>query len=117
MQNLHQETLATHAGYNSQKEQNGAVAVPLYLSNAFDFGTSQTAAARFALQELGPIYSRLTNPTVDVFEARVGGKGGGKTELTPIGIQLIKSYEALEKKLNQCVEDELLDIKKLTETP
>ena len=72
MQNLHQETLATHAGYNSQKEQNGAVAVPLYLSNAFDFGTSQTAAARFALQELGPIYSRLTNPTVDVFEARVG---------------------------------------------
>lgn len=51
-----------------------------------------------------------------VFEARVGGKGGGKTELTPIGNQLIKSYEALEKKLNQCVEDELLDIKKLTET-
>lgn len=59
MQNLHQETLATHAGYNSQKEQNGAVAVPLYLSNAFDFGTSQTAAARFALQELGPFILAL----------------------------------------------------------
>lgn len=50
-----------------------------------------------------------------VFEARVGGKGGGKTELTPIGVQLIKSYEALEKKLNQCVGPELMELKKLTQ--
>lgn len=76
MQNLHPQTLATHAGYDSKKEQNGSVAVPLYLSNAFDFGTSETAAARFALAELGPIYSRLTNPTLDIFEARIAALEG-----------------------------------------
>lgn len=70
------ETLATHAGYDT-KTGFGTMAVPLYLSTAYDFGDSETAAARFALRELGPIYSRLTNPTVDVFEARIAALEGG----------------------------------------
>lgn len=78
--NLAQETLATHYGYDSAKESYGSVNVPLYLTNAYDFGTSQVGANRFALKELGQIYSRLTNPTLDVLEARIaaveGGKGG-----------------------------------------
>ena len=78
--NLHQETLATHYGYDSSKETYGSVNVPLYLTNAYDFGTSERGARLFALQELGAIYSRITNPTVDVLEARIaaveGGKGG-----------------------------------------
>lgn len=78
--NLHQETLATHYAHDSAKEAHGSVNVPLYLTNAYDFGTSESGANRFALKELGQIYSRLTNPTVDVLEARIaaveGGKGG-----------------------------------------
>ncbi|MBP3224230.1 MAG: aminotransferase class V-fold PLP-dependent enzyme, partial [Campylobacter sp.] len=70
------ETLATHAGYSS-KEGCGAMAVPIYLTTAFDFGTSEEAAARFALQKLGPIYTRLNNPTVDIFEARIAALEGG----------------------------------------
>ncbi len=49
-----------------------------------------------------------------IFEATIGGKGGGKTVLTPLGCQVIESYAALEIKLNQCAERELLDIKALT---
>lgn len=77
MADLNFETLATHAGYSS-KEGYGTMAVPIYLSTAYDFGTSETAAARFALQELGPIYTRLNNPTVDIFEARIAALEGGK---------------------------------------
>lgn len=67
---MNKQTEAITAGYDS-KSGVGAVAVPLYITTAFDFGTSQTAAARFALQEVGQIYSRLTNPTVDIFESKM----------------------------------------------
>lgn len=76
MADLNFETLATHAGYSS-KEGCGSMAVPIYLTTAFDFGTSEEAAARFALQSLGPIYTRLNNPTVDIFEARIAALEGG----------------------------------------
>ena len=76
MANLHPETLATHAGYDSAAGV-GSMAVPIYLTTAFDFGTSEHAAARFALEELGPIYTRLGNPTVDIFEERIAALEGG----------------------------------------
>jgi len=47
------------------------MAVPLYQTTAYDFGSAQTAANRFALKELGPIYTRLNNPTTEVFETRM----------------------------------------------
>ena len=66
---MKKDTVATHFGYDT-KVGAGAMAVPIYATTAYDFGSAQTAANRFALAELGPIYSRLTNPTLDVLEAR-----------------------------------------------
>ncbi|MSN96004.1 aminotransferase class I/II-fold pyridoxal phosphate-dependent enzyme [Campylobacter sp. FMV-PI01] len=73
---MQKETLATHAGYDS-KFGHGSMAVPIYFSTAYDFGSAEVAADRFALRSLGQIYSRLTNPTVDVFEARMAALEDG----------------------------------------
>lgn len=82
MSNYKKETIATHAAYQSKNEQFGSVAVPVHFSTAWDFGTSQKAAARFELSELGPIYSRITNPTVDIFEARIAELECGKAAIS-----------------------------------
>ncbi len=76
---MKQETLALHHGYN--KGSSGAMAVPLHQTTAFDFGSTQTAANRFALKELGPIYTRLNNPTTQVFEDRFAAIEGGEAAL------------------------------------
>ncbi|AGZ81776.1 O-acetylhomoserine aminocarboxypropyltransferase/cysteine synthase family protein [Campylobacter fetus] len=78
---MQKETLATHFGYNS-KDGHGTMAVPIYQSTAYDFGSCETAANRFALKELGQIYSRLTNPTLDVFEARIAALEGAKAAIS-----------------------------------
>ena len=78
---MQKETLATHYGYDT-KVGTGAMAVPIYQSTAYDFGNAQTAANRFTLKELGPIYSRLTNPTLDVFESRIAALEGGKAGIS-----------------------------------
>ena len=78
---MQKETLATHYGYDT-KVGTGAMAVPIYQSTAFDFGSAETAANRFALKELGPIYSRLTNPTLDVFESRIAALESGKAGIS-----------------------------------
>lgn len=78
---MQKETLATHFGYNS-KEGYGSMAVPIYQSTAYDFGSCETAANRFALKELGQIYSRLTNPTLDVFEARIAALEGARAAIS-----------------------------------
>ena len=71
------ETLAIQAGYN--KDSNGTMSVPIYQTTAYDFGSAEVAANRFALSEFGPIYTRLNNPTTDIFEARIAAieKGAG----------------------------------------
>lgn len=74
-----QETSALHYGYN--QEHTGAMAVPLYQTTAYDFGSAETAANRFALAELGPIYTRLNNPTTEVFENRFAAVEGGEAAL------------------------------------
>ena len=74
-----QETLALHHGYN--QEHTGAMAVPLYQTTAYDFGSAKTAANRFALKELGPIYTRLNNPTTEIFENRFAAVEGGEAAL------------------------------------
>ena len=66
---LNQETLALHSGYN--QEGIGAMAVPLYQTTAYDFKTAERAANLFALKELGPIYTRLNNPTTEILETRI----------------------------------------------
>lgn len=76
---MEQETLALHYGYD--KQAFGTMSVPIYQTTAYDFGSAETAANRFALKELGPIYTRLNNPTTDVLEARIAALEGGEAAI------------------------------------
>jgi O-acetylhomoserine (thiol)-lyase len=69
-------TLALHAGYNPDPTT-GARAVPIYQTTSYQFKNTDHAAALFALQEFGNIYTRIMNPTNDVFEQRVAALEGG----------------------------------------
>ncbi|WP_022881666.1 O-acetylhomoserine aminocarboxypropyltransferase/cysteine synthase family protein [Gryllotalpicola ginsengisoli] len=69
-------TRAVHAG-NIPDAATGARALPIYQSSSFVFDDTADAAARFALQKYGNIYSRLANPTVASFEERVASLEGG----------------------------------------
>lgn len=71
------ETLQVHAGQESPDPATDARAVPIYATTSYVFPSSDSAAARFGLAEAGNIYSRLTNPTVSVFEERVNALEGG----------------------------------------
>ena len=70
------KTRAIHAG-NIPDAVTGARALPIYQSSAFVFDDTDDAAARFALQKYGNIYSRLANPTVAAFEERIASLEGG----------------------------------------
>ena len=69
-------TRAIHAG-NIPDSAHGSRALPIYQTSAFVFDDTADAAARFALQKYGNIYSRLANPTVASFEERVASLEGG----------------------------------------
>ncbi|MCA9902831.1 MAG: O-acetylhomoserine aminocarboxypropyltransferase/cysteine synthase [Anaerolineae bacterium] len=70
------DTLALHAGY-SPDPTTGSRAVPIYQTTSYQFRDSDHAAALFALQEPGNIYSRIMNPTNAVFEERIAALEGG----------------------------------------
>jgi len=72
---MHEQTLAIHAGY--EKDAQGTMAVPIYQTTAYEFRDTEHAANLFALKELGNIYTRLMNPTSDVFEKRFATLEGG----------------------------------------
>lgn len=72
-------TLAIHAGY--EKDSQLTMAVPLYQTTAFEFKSTEHGANLFALKELGNIYTRLSNPTTDVFEKRFAEVEGGAAAL------------------------------------
>jgi O-acetylhomoserine (thiol)-lyase len=74
------ETLALHQGYTPDP-QTHARAVPLYQTTSYTFENSDHAARLFALQEFGNIYTRLMNPTTDVFEKRLAALEGGAAAL------------------------------------
>src|SRR5579862_7157842 len=69
-------TRSLHAGHTPDKASL-ARAVPIYQSTSFVFENSEHAASLFALQQFGNIYSRIMNPTTDVFEQRVASLEGG----------------------------------------
>lgn len=77
---LHFETLQVHAGQVPDSDTL-ARAVPIYLSSAYVFNSSEHGANLFALKEFGNIYTRLQNPTTDVFEKRVAALNGGVAAL------------------------------------
>ena len=70
------ETKQVHAGQVPDSET-GARALPIYQTTSFVFPDAQTAADRFALADLGPIYTRLGNPTEQAVGARIAALEGG----------------------------------------
>ena len=71
------DTLAIHAGQESPDPATGARAVPIYQTSSYVFKNTDHAANLFALKEFGNIYSRIMNPTNDIFERRVAALEGG----------------------------------------
>ena len=71
------ETLQLHVGQENADPATDSRAVPIYATTSYVFKDSAQAAGRFALSEPGNIYTRLMNPTSDVFEKRVAALEGG----------------------------------------
>ena len=70
MTDHHYETLQLHAGQNPDPATNSR-AVPIYQTSSYVFNDAEHGANLFGLKEFGNIYTRLMNPTTDVFEKRV----------------------------------------------
>lgn len=81
------ETKQIHAGQEPDSAT-GARALPIYQSTSFVFKNSEQAANRFALAELGPIYTRINNPTQEAVENRIAALEGG------VGALLLSSGQA-----------------------
>src|SRR6202012_4313926 len=79
-ENLKFETLQLHAGQEVDTTT-GARAVPLYQTTSYVFNSAEHGANLFALKEFGFIYTRLMNPTTDVFEQRIAALEGGVAAL------------------------------------
>ena len=73
---LHFDTLQVHAGQEPDTATH-ARAVPIYQTSSFVFDSSEHAASLFGLREFGNIYTRIMNPTSDVFEKRIAALEGG----------------------------------------
>ena len=72
---MEKQTLAIHHGY--EKDAQMTMAVPIYQTTAYEFESAEQAGNRFALKELGNIYTRLANPTSNILEARIAAMEGG----------------------------------------
>ncbi|NIG55588.1 O-acetylhomoserine aminocarboxypropyltransferase/cysteine synthase family protein [Chitinophaga sp. Cy-1792] len=73
---LHFDTLQVHAGYQPDPTTHSA-AVPIYQTTSYTFDSADHAADLFQLKQFGNIYTRIMNPTTDVFEKRVAALEGG----------------------------------------
>ena len=78
--NLHFETLQLHAGQEPDAVT-GSRAVPIHQTTSYVFKNTDHAANLFGLKEFGNIYTRIMNPTTDVFEKRVAALEGGVAAL------------------------------------
>lgn len=81
MSNYKFETLQIHVGQETPDSATDARAVPIYATTSYVFKDSAQAAGRFGLTEGGNIYTRLMNPTSDVFEKRIAALEGGAAAL------------------------------------
>ena len=77
---LNFETLQLHAGHQPDQTTNSR-AVPIYQTTSYVFNDAEHAANLFALKEFGNIYTRIMNPTSDVFEQRIAALEGGAAAL------------------------------------
>src|SRR3978361_1972773 len=78
--NLKFETLQLHAGQEIDPTTQSR-AVPIYQTTSYNFKNSEHGANLFALKEFGNIYTRIMNPTTDVFEKRIAALEGGVASL------------------------------------
>lgn len=81
MSKLRFETLQLHAGQEEVEGTTRSRAVPIYQTTSYTFKDSEHGANLFALREFGNIYTRIMNPTTDVFERRVAALEGGVAAL------------------------------------
>ncbi|MGV0922604.1 O-acetylhomoserine aminocarboxypropyltransferase/cysteine synthase family protein [Empedobacter tilapiae] len=77
---LHFDTLQVHAGQEADPTT-GSRAVPIYQTSSYVFNDAEHGANLFALKEFGNIYTRIQNPTTDVFEKRIAALEGGVAAL------------------------------------
>src|SRR5512136_2321794 len=91
---LRTETLALHGGQDPDPTT-GARAVPIYQTTSYQFKDTDHAANLFALREFGNIYTRLMNPTTDVFEKRMAVLEGGTGALAVASGQAAITYSLL----------------------
>ena len=75
------DTAALHVGQETPDPATGARAVPIYQTTSYIFKNTEHAANLFALKEIGNIYTRIMNPTNDIFEKRVAAIEGGTAAL------------------------------------
>ena len=104
------ETLALHAGQESPDPATGARAVPIYQTTSYVFKSTDHAANLFALKEFGNIYTRIMNPTNDVFEKRVAAIEGGTGAL---GVSSGQAAQALALLAITQVGDEIVSANNL----
>ncbi|WOH83416.1 PLP-dependent transferase [Bradyrhizobium sp. BEA-2-5] len=86
------ETLALHGGSYRSDPATGAVAVPIYQTTSFQFENTDHASRLFALEAIGQIYTRIKNPTADVFEERLAALEGGVGALAVASGQSATAY-------------------------
>ena len=72
---MNKETIAIHYGYNKDNQQ--TMTVPIYQTTAYEYKNTEHAANLFSLKEIGNIYTRIGNPTTDIFEKRFAELEGG----------------------------------------
>jgi O-acetylhomoserine (thiol)-lyase len=89
------DTIVLHAGQESPDPATGARAVPIYQTTSYVFQSTEHAANLFALKELGNIYSRMMNPTTDVFERRIAAIEGGTGALAASSGQAAETFALL----------------------
>lgn len=88
----HFETLALHGGSYRADATTGSVAVPIYQTTSFQFENADHASRLFALEQLGPIYTRIGNPTQDAFETRLAALEGGVAALSVASGQAASAF-------------------------
>lgn len=95
LENLSPETLALHGGSYRSDPASGAVAVPIYQTTSYQFRDTEHADNLFSLDEIGHIYTRVSNPTQDAFETRVAAIEGGAAALALSSGQAASAYSVL----------------------
>jgi O-acetylhomoserine (thiol)-lyase len=89
------DTIVVHAGQEIPDPATGARAVPIYQTSSYVFRDTEHAASLFALKEFGNIYTRIMNPTTDVFERRIAAIEGGTGALGVSSGQAAITYSVL----------------------